>query len=145
MPVQSKDFNTISQSVSQWVSQWQGHLLSCSGQLKRIKSDLERFGVLVALERGAPKKVGLQLPFCSFPPSYLKDTYHMKTLSIMKNSWNKSCFQFALLCVEQITSLEKFNPPLQVAPLQIPWSGHFILLAGRNLTEKQMQVKFANK
>ena len=57
---------------------------TCAVHSKRIKSDLERFGVLVALERGAPKKVGLQLPFCSFPPSYLKETYHMKTLSYLE-------------------------------------------------------------
>ena len=26
----------VTQSVSEWVSQWQGHLLSCSGQLKNL-------------------------------------------------------------------------------------------------------------
>ena len=30
--------NVLSQSVSDWVSQWQGHLLSCSGQLKTTPS-----------------------------------------------------------------------------------------------------------
>ena len=27
----------VSESVSQWLSQWQGHLLSCSGQLKKTR------------------------------------------------------------------------------------------------------------
>ena len=30
----------VSQSVSQWVSEWQGHLLSCSGQLKTFSMSM---------------------------------------------------------------------------------------------------------
>ena len=33
----------VSESVSQWVSQWQGHLLSCSGQLKIRTTEKYKF------------------------------------------------------------------------------------------------------
>jgi len=37
---------SVSQSVSEWVSQWQGHLLSCSGQLKIPISKHPREGMI---------------------------------------------------------------------------------------------------